>query len=193
MFGAGGGIIRAGIRRPFVSRLVVHDSHKQDQEPSATVTEVVGRFADRPSFNAAVQGLLAVGFEPTDLSVLDTHESLGTSDPHKAAWGEALAELMGEKYVGPITAAGLVMLAAGPVGAAIAGTLAAGLTGVALSELLDKVRATPHSEAFARALENGAVLLWARIENSPREEEARAIMARHGGEDVHVHERALQA
>jgi hypothetical protein len=164
-------------------------NRNRNHSPAATVSEVVARFADRASFSTAVQGLLAAGFTPTDLSVLDTHEALSTRDPHRVAWGAALAELLGEKYVGPISAAGLVMLAAGPVGAAVAGALAAGLTGAAIGELLEKTKATPHSEAFSRALENGAVLLWVRVENAARAEDARALLKRHGGEDIHLHER----
>lgn len=154
------------------------------------VTEVVGRFDDRPSFSAAVEDLLAVGFGSSDLSVLDTHEALDASDPHKTAWGEALAESLGEKYLGPVTTAGLIMLAAGPVGAAIAGVIAAGLSGAAISDLLDSIKATPHSDAFARALENRAVLLWVRIDDWSQAGEVQTILSRHNAKDVHVHQRA---
>jgi hypothetical protein len=50
------------------------------QEDSQTVSpEVVGRFADRDSFKSAVEDLRAAGFERSDLSVLDTRESLSAS------------------------------------------------------------------------------------------------------------------
>lgn len=157
---------------------------------AAAVIEVVGRFADREPFLKAVEDLRTNGFERSDLSVLDTRESLSASESTGDAWAQALAGLIGEvKYLGPITAAGLIMIASGPVGVAISGLVAAGITGVALRELLDDIRATPHTEAFARALEGGAVLLWVRAESPERQALAREVMQAHGAADVHLHAR----
>ncbi len=157
-----------------------------------SVTEVVGRFADKESFQAAVEALRAAGFERSDLSVLDSHESLGASESE--AWTQTLSGLVGEiKYMGPLGAAGLIMLSAGPVGAAVAALVAAGVTGAALREALDEIRATPHTDGFAKALEGGAVLLWVRAETAEQQSEADAILSRHGAADVHVHERPVTA
>ncbi len=118
------------------------------------VTEIVGRFAGQGEFTGAVEDLLETGFASSDLSVLDTHESLGVAGTPGQAWQEALSGLVGEiKYVGPITAAGLIAIATGPVGTALSGAMAAGLTGAALAELLETLRATPHTESFARGVE----------------------------------------
>jgi len=154
------------------------------------VTEVVGRFARRAGFTAAVEELLRAGFAVSDLSVLDTHEALSAAGTAGEAWQSALAGLVGEiKYVGPITAAGLIGIATGPVGAAISAAVAAGLTGAALAELLETVRATPHTESFARALEAGALLLWVRTTDFEGEAKASDILSRHGAQDVHQHQR----
>ena len=154
-----------------------------------TVTEVVGRFARQEGFTAAVEELLRADFGPSDLSVLDTHEALGAAGSSGEAWQSVLAGLVGEiKYVGPITAAGLIGIATGPVGAAISAAVAAGLTGAALAELLETVRATPHTESFARALEAGALLLWVRVDDAEREAMANEILSRHGAADVHRHQ-----
>ena len=159
------------------------------QEPGGIV-EVVGRFTDRAPFTAAVEELLGAGFSTSELSVLDTHESISAAGSTGEAWREVLAGLVGEiKYVGPITAAGLIAVATGPMGAAISTAVAAGLTGAALAELLQTVRATPHTESFARALESGALLLWARAETSEREAKATEVLTRHGAADVHRHAR----
>jgi len=159
-------------------------------EGSAEVVEVVGRFEGKKPFAAAVKELLAAGFESSDLSVLDTHESLGAAGSPGEAWQDALASLVGEiKYVGPITAAGLIAIATGPVGAAISATVAAGLTGAALSEVLETVRATPHTESFARALEAGAVLLWVHAPAPAQQARAMEILRRHEAADVHLHRR----
>lgn len=155
-----------------------------------TVTEVVARFQDRDHFEAAVKQLLGAGFAATDLSVLDTHESLASSEPPTESWRARLAGLTEEiKYVGPITTAGLIALAAGPVGAAVAGLVGAGVGFAAVRELLDETQATPHSEAFARALEYGAVLLWVRAETPETQARAEAALREHGGQDVHTHTR----
>ncbi len=150
------------------------------------IQEVVGRFEAHEPFKAAVEGLLEAGFARSDLSVLDTHESLTASEGSSAAWQESLIGLIGEiKYIGPITAAGLIAVATGPMGAAIAAGVAAGLTGVALQELLESIKATPHTESFARALESGAVLLWVRIEDAKGRALAEEILTRHGAHDLH--------
>lgn len=154
------------------------------------VTEVVGRFAGQDHFTAAVEELLSAGFAPSDLSVLDTHEALSAAGSSGEAWQAALGGLVGEiKYVGPITAAGLIAVATGPVGAAVSAAVAAGLTGAALAELLETVRATPHTESFARALEAGALLLWVRVTDAEHEAKASDILGRHGARDVHRHQR----
>ena len=152
---------------------------QQDVEQTAA-PELVGRFADRESFKSAVEDLRAAGFERSDLSVLDTRESLSASESAGDAWAQTLAGLIGEvKYLGPLTAAGLIMIASGPVGAAVSGIVAAGITGLALRELLDDIKATPHTEAFARALEHGAVLLWVRAETDERQTIAKKVVGRH--------------
>ncbi len=166
------------------------DNSPVDQQDlgQTAVPEVVGRFADRESFKFAVEELRGAGFERSDLSVLDTRESLSASESAGDAWAQTLAGLIGEvKYLGPLTAAGLIMIASGPVGAAISGLVAAGITGLALRELLDDIKATPHTEAFARALEYGAVLLWVRAATPERQTIAREVLVRHGAADVHQH------
>ncbi len=166
---------------------VPDESADREQE---SVTEVVGRFAEREGFTAAVEGLLQAGFAVSDLSVLDTHEALSAAGTPGEAWQSTLAGLVGEiKYVGPITAAGLIGIATGPVGATVSAAVAAGLTGAALAELLETMRATPHTESFARALEAGALLLWVRVVDPEGEAKVSGILTRHGAQDIHRHER----
>lgn len=169
------------------------DSDSLSPEPAASpavVTEVVGRFAEREAFQQAVEDLRAAGFEASDLSVLDGHVALSASEDEKAAWSQTLAGLLGEiHYIGPLTAAGLIAIASGPVGAAVASLLAAGVTGAALKEAFDEVKATPHTEAFAKALENGALLLWVRANDEARQTSAQGILTRNGAADVHLHQR----
>ena len=154
---------------------------------SDVIVEVLGRFETRESFEAAVAALRKADFGHADLSVLDTHESIDSAGSSTEAWGERVAGLVGEvHYIGPLTAAGLIAVAAGPVGAMVASVIAAGVGGLALRELLDESEATPNTEAFARALEHGAVLLWAYAPTPERQNEARQIMAAEGGKDIEV-------
>lgn len=168
----------------------VESAYGRHPRGEESTIEVVGWFKDADSFRSAVKALRAAGFERTDLSVLDSHESLTASKSPLEALKEAYAGMTQEaNFIGPITLAGFIAVAAGPVGALVAGSVAAGLTGYALSDVLRDIRATPHTEAFARAAENGAILLWVRAETPAAQAKAVRLMEEHGGQDVHTHER----
>ncbi|MCR6629573.1 MAG: hypothetical protein NVV74_05660 [Magnetospirillum sp.] len=158
---------------------------------TAPTREVVGTFADREHFQAAVDALIQAGFARTDLSVLASHESIDAATGREGrAWKDALIALTGElKYEGPLVAAGLIALAAGPVGAVIAGLVAAGVGGVAAKELLDEVAALPDSEEFAKALAAGSVILWVSAADADREVKAKAVLHDTSAQNVHVFER----
>jgi hypothetical protein len=162
-------------------------------DPHAPVVrEVVGTFADRTRFEAAVGELIRAGFEQSDLSVLSSHASLDIAGREGKPWKDVLTALVGEmKYEGPLVAAGLIAIAAGPVGAAIAGLVAAGVGGAAAKELLDEVSAIPASEDFARALAAGAVILWVSVRDQLQEEKARRILSGQGATNVHLFERSV--
>jgi len=166
-------------------------------EPAGTfpiIREAVASFADRAHFRLAVANLLAVGFAPSDLSVLAAHASLDAAgaladDKQEAhRWLPAgLSEEM--KFLGPLTVAGIIVLSGGPIAAGIAALVGAGLGGAALKEILDRYTAGHHSEEFAAALHAGAVLLWARCDDGQRELSATRILEEAGGRNVHIHGR----
>lgn len=154
------------------------------------IREVVGSFATREAFDSAVSALLARGVERADLSVLASHASLEAAAPPPRPRDDALAALVGElSYLGPLTTAGLLAVVGGPVTTAVAAIVAAGLTGLAAKDYLDEVTSHPDTGAFARAVEEGGVVLWVRI--GPDEEPAALIsaMSALGGANVHVIER----
>ncbi len=162
-------------------------------ESPTHVTEVVGRFDSREEFTAAVEALRDAGFSRDALSVLDTHQSLEASKGEHRAWQDVLSGMTSEvTYIGPLATAGIIAVAAGPVGAMIASLMAAGIGGLALRDALDEVEATPDTEAFAKALEAGALLLWVRAEDLGDQTTAREILSAKGGEDVHTHTRPLR-
>ncbi len=161
-----------------------------DDAIARTTREVVGTFADRGHFQAAIDALTKAGFARSDLSVLSSHDSIDAFGRDGRPWKDVLIALVGElKYEGPLVAAGLIAVAAGPVGAALAGLIAAGVGGAALKELLDEVSAIPDSADFTRALAAGSVILWVAVRNSGEEETAKGALLASGAANVHVFER----
>lgn len=150
--------------------------------------EAVGLFADRDSFEAAVEALKGTGFERADLSVLGSHESIDAAGKPGNPWKDILTALVGElKYEGPLVASGAILLVGGTVSATIAGIIGAAVGGIAVKEILDEVTSTPHTEDFARSLEAGSVILWVRTPDEERECTATAILEQNGGVNVHIH------
>lgn len=148
--------------------------------------EVVGLFADRPSFENAVEALLAARFDRADLSVLSSHESLDAAGRAERSWRDRLTALVGElRYEGPLVASGAIVLAGGGIATWLAGLIGAAVGGLALKELLEEATVTPHTEDFARSLAAGTVILWVRTENDDQTVAAEAILAEAGGANVH--------
>ncbi len=158
------------------------------------VREVVGLFADRVSFEAAVAGLIEAGFPRTDLSVLGSHESLDAAGEPAKQWKDAFIALVGElKFEVPLVASGAIVLAGGPTAALIGGLIAAAVGGIAIKDIIGGVTAIPHTEDFARAVEAGSVILWVRAANAAGEDTAGAVLRANGGTNVHVHEHSPAA
>jgi hypothetical protein len=160
--------------------------------PSFPVTrEAVASFPDREHFHGAVADLLAAGFDPTDLSVLASHDSLAAAhEPGRPGPRLLPAGLADEiKYIAPLTVAGIIVLSGGPIAATVAALVGAGLGGAALKELFDEYTAPPHAEEFEAALHAGAALLWVRCEDAERELTATRILDEAGGRHVHIHGR----
>lgn len=152
--------------------------------------EVVGVFADRQQFEAAINALLAAGYQRQDLSVLATHQSLDAAGKPSKPWKDAITALVGEvKYEVPLVASGAIFLAGGSVAALIAGLVGATVGGLALKEVLDEVTAAPHTEEFARALEAGSVILWVQIPHGEKESISASILEECGATNVHTHVR----
>lgn len=158
---------------------------------STAIREVVGLFADRPAFEAAVHHLLESGFARPDLSVLDSHESLEAAGAPGKPFKDVLTALVGEiKYEGPLVASGAILLAGGPTAALVASVIGAATAGVVAKDVLDEVTASPHTENFANALDAGGVILWVACADEAHERKALKILEQFSGANVHIHERA---
>lgn len=152
------------------------------------IREAVASFPDREHFRKAVSALLAAGFDPTDLSVLASHEPLAAADEKPADL--VAAGLSDElKYLAPLTVAGIILVSGGPIAATVAAMVGAGLGGAALKELFDDYTAAPHRDDFAAALEAGAALLWVRCADPELELRALRILEEAGGRHIHIHGR----
>lgn len=156
--------------------------------PFPVIREAVASFPDREHFRNAVSALLAAGFEPSELSVLASHEALSAAEERPGDWIAAgLSEEI--KYIAPLTIAGIILISGGPIAATVAALVGAGLGGAALKELFDDYTAAPHREAFAAALNAGAALLWVRCADKEIELRALRILEESGGRHVHIHGR----
>jgi hypothetical protein len=155
------------------------------------IREAVASFPDREHFHRAVANLLAAGFDPADLSVLASHDSLAAAHepggPEPKLLPAGLADEI--KYIAPLTVAGIILLSGGPITATVAALVGAGLGGAALKELFDEYTAPRHTQDFEAALHAGAALLWVRCEDPERELTATRILEQAGGRHVHIHGR----
>ena len=156
-----------------------------------TIREVVGLFQDRLDFEAAVHHLIDdAGFARTDLSVLDSHETLEAAGAPGKTWKDVLTALVGEiQYEGPLVTSGGILLAGGPTAAVIASVIGAATAGVVVKDILDEVTAAPHTENFANALAAGGVILWVYCPTVAQEKIAEKVLEKFSAHNVHVYGR----
>jgi hypothetical protein len=162
------------------------ESEMDETLPAEMTRELVAQFKDAESFAAAVEALLAAGFDRTDLSMLGTHDSLEVAGElagyHRDPGGSMRAGYAGQtSLLGSIALAGVLLATAGPIGAAAAAIAAAAAGVLALRPFLGQLTESAHAEGFARAIENGHVLLWVRTRNAGEVERAGAVLTGAGG------------
>jgi hypothetical protein len=175
-----------------------------------TIREAVGVFHDRDSFQSAVEDLMSAGFDRAELSLLAgaraIEEKLGhayqriqelADDPTvpRAAYvgNHSLAEgrtgvIGGLAYIGAIVGAGAVVASGGTLAAAIAAAAIAGGGGGLVGGWAAQYLGRDRGEALQRQLDHGGLLLWVHVRDAAHEQRAVEILARHGAEDVHVHD-----
>jgi hypothetical protein len=168
-----------------------------ENDRSQVIQEAVASFASKSAFRNAVAKIVAAGFDPAELSVLATRESLeiaGNVPGYPGTPAESLGSSLADEvsFLTPLTLAGIVFLSGGTIAAGLAALVSAGLGGLALKEVLERYSANHHSNDFAEALKKGAVLLWVRVSSPERAAAALSLLAAAGGQHVHMHARSAE-
>lgn len=179
------------------------------QDDTTTVTEAAAIFSKEESMQAAIDDLLASGFDHGDLSLMaseDTVEQhLGKrykkvteledkrEAPHVAyvspetrgdAQGAVIGTLM---YVGAGVLMGPVAAAGGGLAALAASAVLGGGAGAAVGSVLALFIEKKHADYIEEQLLRGGLVLWVRLWTDDAEKRALDILKRHSGTDVHVH------
>ncbi|WP_035485071.1 hypothetical protein [Geminicoccus roseus] len=169
--------------------------------------EAVAVFDDAVSLEAAVAELRESGFAEEDLSILAGEEAIQEKLGHSYAEVEQAEDdpsapreqvipasdlaahertLVNAYSVMPILlGAGVVVATTGPLAALVVGAVAGGtLLSTTLAGLMD----ARYAEHLDEQLQKGRVLLWVRTPDAAKEQAAVALLTKHAGHDVHVHE-----
>lgn len=178
------------------------------------VREVAGVFRSLEALNAAVETLLADGFDRADIDVMGTidavRERLGDAYVAVEALPEvpsaprrafiAREEISGPlalvasllAYIGATAALAGVVASGGGVAVAAAAAAAGGLGGGGIGALIARAIGRDQAKQLEAQLQSGGIVLWVRVRTPEREDRAQQILRGHGGEAVRVHEMDLE-
>lgn len=173
------------------------------------VREAVAAFTSAEDLEAAIDELLSSGFARAELSLLaasdtvrkklghtftSTKELEDDADVPTTAYvaresiGDAEGAVVGGlMYVGAFIAFVPIVASGGTIGAAILAAVLGGGGGAAIGSIFAALIGKNHADYLEAQLKGGGILLWVRTRDSEHEERARDILARHAGQDVHVH------
>ena len=168
--------------------------------------ELVGLFHSPDDLEQAISTLTSSGWNHAELSILAQHRLL--LPEHVSKDSAALADDPGVERRGPVSdtdvrqgrtllagsfgvaaaflASGATILTGGGTLAAIVGAAVAGGGGVLVEAVGQRAR-SEREHFLHEQMEQGGILLWAKIESRAEEERARDIFARCGATDIHVH------
>ena len=181
---------------------------KIDNEPS--VREAVGIFFNADHLKGAIKDLLASGFAPEELGLLASEQvvarSLGdlytrTNENPDSPRAPAIAFIGREStaeaasalggglfFVGTSGVMGAVVASSAVLGgaliAAIGGIVGVGIVGALVAKIIHQSDAT----YLQQQVDEGHILLFVRIADSAREQQAIDILTRHSGVDVKMYE-----
>ncbi|MGC1347903.1 MAG: hypothetical protein WA863_17830 [Methyloceanibacter sp.] len=180
-----------------------------DAAYNSIMTEAVAVFHDVESFEAAIDDLLAVGFDHADINVLahedtiasklgPTHKSTAEfeDDPEvprigyipNETIGNAEGAVIGAGVYVPAMFGGLAVAASGGtlLGVFVAAAVAGGAGGL-IAAALARYIGHEHAKHLDQHLHHGGLLLWVRTRDAECEERLE-ILRRHSAHDVHLHQ-----
>ena len=179
-------------------------------DDSQTAREAVGYFETADALQEAIDELLSSGFDRAELSLLASEHAIEEKLGHKykrveeleddkevprtffvstEALGDAEGSLIGAPlYVAAVAAAGAIVATGGTVIAALAAATVAGGAGAFIGSAFAKAIGEQHAQYLEQQLEHGGLLLWVHAKDSNHEKRASAILKKHSGRDVHVHD-----
>lgn len=180
------------------------------EKNAPTALEVVGVFDREQNLEAAIDALLATGFDRSGMSLLadasTVSEKLGYTDwsvraleddPRVPTIAYVSDESRGDgegaalgvpMYIVGATAAGITAAAGGPLAIAIAATAAGVGAGAAFGTILAHLIGKHHVEHIEEQLRHGGLLIWVRVWNDEDESRATKVLRDTGANDVHIHE-----
>jgi hypothetical protein len=180
-----------------------------DAAYNSIMTEAVAVFHDVESFEAAIDNLLAVGFDHADINVLAHEDTIASKlgpthvstaefedDPEvprigyipNETIGNAEGAVIGAGVYVPAMFGGLPVAASGGtlLGVFVAAAVAGGAGGL-IAAALARYIGHEHAKHLDQHLHHGGLLLWVRTRDAECEERLE-ILRRHSAHDVHLHQ-----
>lgn len=179
-----------------------------DESPS--IREAVGYFKTVEDLEAAIDELESAGFDHAEISLLAAERTVDEKLGHKyrkvseleddpavprtfyvprESIGDVEGALISTPlYLAAVTAIGVIVASGGTLAAVIAGAAAAGGAGGLIGTALAKRVGDRHAQYLEQQLAHGGLVLWVRTWDSAEERRAVAILQKHSGQDVHVHD-----
>ncbi|MFO1153550.1 MAG: hypothetical protein U1E42_07770 [Rhodospirillales bacterium] len=179
------------------------------------VREAVGVFRQWENLQAAVDDLMAGGFDRSELSLLADEKTvekvLGHAyqrvdeledhpDVPRAAFvgRDSLTEVKtftvtGVGYFGAMIAVAGIVLSGGTLIATIAAAAAAGGGGALVGSWLARAIGRERAQSVQAQLGKGGLLLWVRVRDLEHERRAVDILKKNHADDVHLHDIAADA
>lgn len=173
-----------------------------------TYTELVGLFHTPDDLERAISTLTSSGWDHAELSLLaqsnvllpehvDEHTADLADDPEAerqqpvsetdVRQGRTLVTGMASVAAAFVASGATIMTGGGTLAAAV-GAVAAGGGAGAVAEALGHRARSRRDQFLHEQMEQGGILLWAKIETQENERKAREIFVRCGATDVHVHQ-----
>lgn len=194
--------------------VTVAERRRPDESWGYPMREAVAVFADADAWEAAVVDLETSGFDRAGISVLGSSKAIRARVGHlyasvveaeddarapRAAFVSRESRLEGEAasvsvpfFIAGLAGAAAVVASGGALAASVAATLLGSLGGAGIGGLLARTIARHHRRFVAEQIAMGGLVLWVSVPDAQAEGRALAVLRRHGGQHVHVHEIMLE-